>query len=396
MNVVRQFIDPLLQTVGSYLPAIVGAGLVLVIGWLAALALKHLVSALLRKIGVDRRIQDKTGTATQLESFASALIYYAAMVYVLILTLGVLGIQGVLEPLSAMFSRFIGALPDIVAALLLGLLGYVLARICANVIQALAAGLDKVLPRLGLPETFSPSKLLGQLVFIVVFVPILVSALDALQIEAVSKPATEMLGTLMAAIPQILAAALILAVAYVVGRFVTQFLGNLLANLGADSLPRRIGLGALFRNTSLSRTCAGVAFFFIMLAATVSASQKLGFPVLTDIIGQLLVFAGNVVLGLVILGVGTWIANLAYGALSNTSAGGAVAAIARVAIMVLVLAMGLRAMGIAPDIVDTAFLLSLGAVAVAFALSFGLGGREAAGRQLDYWLKKLRKDESGS
>jgi hypothetical protein len=53
--------------------------------------------------------------------------------------------------------------------------------------------------------------------------------------------------------------------------------------------------------------------------------------------------------------------------------------------------MGLRAMGIADDIVNLAFGLTLGAIAVAFALSFGLGGREAAGRQMEHWLSKLRK-----
>ena len=52
----------------------------------------------------------------------------------------------------------------------------------------------------------------------------------------------------------------------------------------------------------------------------------------------------------------------------------------------------LRAMGIADDIVNLAFGLTLGAVAVAIALSFGLGGREAAGRQMEAWLSKLRKD----
>lgn len=52
-------------------------------------------------------------------------------------------------------------------------------------------------------------------------------------------------------------------------------------------------------------------------------------------------------------------------------------------------------MGIADDIVNMAFLLILGAVAVAIALSFGLGGREAAGRQMEHWLAKLRKDKQG-
>jgi len=57
-----------------------------------------------------------------------------------------------------------------------------------------------------------------------------------------------------------------------------------------------------------------------------------------------------------------------------------VAEIVRAAILLLVLTMGLRAIGIAEDIVNIASILSLGTIAVAFALSFGLGGRDAAGR----------------
>ena len=66
------------------------------------------------------------------------------------------------------------------------------------------------------------------------------------------------------------------------------------------------------------------------------------------------------------------------------------AGLARITILGLVLAMGLRAMGIADDIVSLAFGLTLGAVAVAVALSFGLGGREAAGKQMEYWLGRMR------
>jgi hypothetical protein len=55
--------------------------------------------------------------------------------------------------------------------------------------------------------------------------------------------------------------------------------------------------------------------------------------------------------------------------------------------------MGLRAMGIADDIVNLAFGLTLGAVAVAVALAFGLGGREAAGKMMDHWLTQLRSKE---
>ena len=64
---------------------------------------------------------------------------------------------------------------------------------------------------------------------------------------------------------------------------------------------------------------------------------------------------------------------------------------ARIAILGVVIAMGLRAMGIANEIVELAFGLSFGAVAVAVALSFGLGGREAAGKLAEHWLQRWRK-----
>ena len=89
-----------------------------------------------------------------------------------------------------------------------------------------------------------------------------------------------------------------------------------------------------------------------------------------------------------------WLANLAYDAIKRASGENrtGIARIAHIAILGLVIAMGLRAMGIADDIVNLAFGLTLGSVAVAFALAFGLDGREAAGRQMEHWLSHLRKD----
>jgi len=50
-------------------------------------------------------------------------------------------------------------------------------------------------------------------------------------------------------------------------------------------------------------------------------------------------------------------------------------------------------MGLADDIVNMAFGLTLGSIAVAVALAFGLGGREAAGKQLEYWFNKMRDND---
>jgi len=133
--------------------------------------------------------------------------------------------------------------------------------------------------------------------------------------------------------------------------------------------------------------------FFAMLFASVEAAHRLDFTQVEGLVSMFINFGGNVLLGVAILMVGFWLATLAHQAILRASDGVAVAmaGIARYAILGLVLAMGLSAMGIADEIVNIAFALVFGAVAVAIALSFGLGGREAAGKQMEYWLAKLRQ-----
>ena len=108
-------------------------------------------------------------------------------------------------------------------------------------------------------------------------------------------------------------------------------------------------------------------------------------------------FGSQVLLGGGIIAVGFWLSNLAYGAILRLHGANSttIANVARFAILGLVLAMGLRAMGLADDIVNLAFGLTLGAIAVAVALSFGLGGREAAGKHMEFWLSRVRGDSKG-
>jgi hypothetical protein len=249
-----------------------------------------------------------------------------------------------------------------------------------------------------LTESVRLSNAVGFLVFVVVFVPALIAALDALKIAAISKPATDMLGMILAAVPHIIAAGLILFVTWLVASFASRLLASLLSALGFDNLPEHAGLANAFKKTPASILVGHVVLFFAMLFATVEAANQLGFTRVSDIVDTFIRFGGDVLLGSVILVIGFWLANLAYEAIDRTSGPNTkgLASIGRYAIMALVLAMGLRAMGIADDIVNLAFGLPLGAVAVAVALSFGLGGREAAGKLTEHWLSKFHKDNRHS
>lgn len=385
------FVDQFLGTLGQYFPSVIGALIILVVGWFAAVGIRKCLAVVMKKLEVDKRLESKSGERVSVEKLISGLAYYLVLLFVLLLALGALGIEGVLDPLKNLVDDFVAILPNLVAAIVIGVAGYVIAKICANAILVVGKGLDSLASRAGISEKVQMTQVVSQIIFLLVFVPILISALGVLGIEAISEPATEMLMVFMGAIPDILAAALILAVAYVLGRWITNIIRELLEGVGADSWPEKLGAGALLGpERHFSRFCARVIFFFILLAAAVSAVEKLGIDLLAGALNELLIFAGQVLLGLVILLIGNYLATLAYQALSRTPERTGLANIVRYAILALVVAMGLKAMGIADEIVNLAFGLALGAIAVAVALAYGLGGREAAGRHLEHCLSRLR------
>jgi hypothetical protein len=380
----------------EYAPRLLG-GLVLALGgWLVASVVRAISQKLLDRTTLDEKLSEHADMAPISDSLSGALFWLVILLFVPAI-LGTLQLEGLLDPLRAMVTKTLDMLPNAVAALVVGGVGWILATVLRKLTTHLShtAGVDKLGRRAGLSESVRLSSVLGLLVFMAVFLPSLIAALDALRIEAISGPATAMLYTLLQAVPNLIAAALILVVTWLVASFASQLLATLLATLGFDTLPARIQMAHAFERTSASAVVGRVVLFFAMLFATVEAAGQLGFVQVSDIVTSFIRFGGDILLGSAILVIGFWLANVAYEAIDRASGPGArgLARIGRYAILALVIAMGLRAMGIADDIVNLAFGLTLGAVAVAVALSFGLGGREAAGKLMDHWLSRFRRGE---
>jgi hypothetical protein len=187
----------------------------------------------------------------------------------------------------------------------------------------------------------------------------------------------------------------ILTLAFVVGRLGADLVSALLGGMGFDRLPAQLGLDQAFAGGPTPSQLAGrVMVFFVMLFAVVEAANRLGFGQVSELVAVFIRFGADVLLGVAIIVVGFWLSNVAHDAIIRLQGEPfrTVAGVTRFAILGLIAAMGLRAMGLADDIVNLAFGLTLGGVAVAVALSFGLGGREAAGRQMEYWLSRWRGD----
>jgi len=386
-------LDALVTQVMAYLPKLIAAGVLALVAWLLATVVRTLVTKALGATTLDEKLSREGGAGGFSANIGNVLFWLIILLF-LPIVLGVLGLQGLLEPVQAMVDKILAAIPDMFKAVIIGFVGWLVAKILRDLVSNLlaAAGADRLGEKAGLTGGMRLSALVGLVVFVFVFIPALIAALEALRIEVIARPATEMLALIMAAIPNIFVAAIILGVTYFVARFVAQVLQDILSSIGVDEFPTRMGLTQLASNTKLSVIVGRVVMFFAMLFASVEAANRLGFTQVRDVVTIFIEFGGQIILGSVILAVGFWLANLAYKAIARVDGAAATASIVRIAVIGLVLAMGLRAMGIADDIVNMAFGLTLGAVAVAVALSFGLGGREAAGEQMAHWFRQLRKE----
>ncbi|MCL4184836.1 MAG: mechanosensitive ion channel [Burkholderiaceae bacterium] len=385
----------MIEDVVAYLPQLLAALVLALVGWLLALLVRTGLTRLLDRTTIDERLSAEAGMQPISDSIGHV-GYWVVLLLFLPMVLGALGLEALLGPVQNLVDRLFGFLPDLVAAAVILVVGYYVAKIVRGIVTNLlvATRLQSLARSAGLGEATDLPRLVGMIVFFVIFVPALISALDALQVESVSGPARHMLTQFVAALPALVAAVLILGVTWYVARFVAGLVSGLLEGAGVDRLGERLGLQPALGTLGLSRLVGRLLLFFAMLLAVAEAANRLNFVQLSDLVGSFIVFGGDVLLGIVILLVGLWLANLLGSAIGRSEHQEApwLGGLVRALIIGLVLAMGLRAMGIADSIVNLAFGLTLGAVAVAVALSFGLGGREAAGRLMEHWFSKLRRD----
>lgn len=386
-------IQALANPIFAFLPRLVAAIVIGIVGWALATVLRTLVTRLLGKTSLDEKLSTSAGT-TPLSETLGTVLYGVVLLLTVPLVLDVLQLTGLLEPVQAMFAEALSFIPNVLAAIVIGVVGWFIAKILRDLVASLSStiGADKLGARLGLSEEQPLSKLFGLIVYVLVLVPTVISALQVLGIEAITRPATSMLQMMMAAVPNIVGAALIIAIAYGVATIVAPLVGNVASAVGLNKIPKMLGVEALVGENTLARFLEGLVKFIILVFAAIEAGARLGFEAFAGLLSSFIDFGADVLLGTVILVVGFVIARFAYRAILSVGGEGAtvLANIARVAIIGLVLAMGLGAMGVANDIVELAFGLTIAAVAVAFALAFGLGGREAA-KQLtqhavDRWI----------
>ncbi|WP_300974053.1 mechanosensitive ion channel [Sphingomonas sp. LHG3406-1] len=391
-------------------PRILIALAILVATWIIARAVKW---ALAKAISKTPALQKHT-PGNQHETVGHQIGTIAKLVVWLVgimAALNFLQIGQILSPVATLTNQIFEFLPRLIGAGLIFFVGLIVARIVRRLVETLltAANIDGLMARAGLgdhpptvrtdPDAVPPgttpgatrtslARAAGVLAFALIIIPVAIAALQVLGIEAISGPAIHMLDQISGAIPRLLTAALWLGIAFIAAKFLKTIIEAILPPTGFDDALRSTGV--LPATTTPSRIVANVAFVAIMLAAAIEAAHQLGGDTVAIFLVQVTSLGSKVIFGTLIIVAGIFLAKILANLVgSSTGEGGFAQTIVRYAIIALFTAIGLTFMGLADVIVYMAFGLILGSAAIATALAFGLGGREAAGRILNHFADRV-------
>ena len=202
-------------------------------------------------------------------------------------------------------------------------------------------------------------------------------------------------------VPALLGALVILFAGYLLATLVERAIEKLLRRIRLNEFLDRGGVLAAVERTGQhvnpSRVLANLVFWFVMLIVLIIAANAIGLESLASVFSELVSYLPSVMSAIVIIIVGLVLGRF-VGGIILASAGGVhggptLSRVGRYGVVVLAIFMALQELGIATEIVTTAFAILFGAVALALALSFGLGNRELAGEITRTWYSRYRREQ---
>ncbi|HYG48170.1 MAG TPA: mechanosensitive ion channel [Allosphingosinicella sp.] len=385
-------------------PRILAAIAILIIAWLLARAAKWAIAKVVDRVPALRKHYEAEPGKT-LGSLIGDIVFWLILLIGIMLALQPLQLGGVLDPVRQLTTNALAFIPNVVGAGLIFFIGLIVARIVRRLVEGslLAANADGWLRRTGLSETAgtapataagapaapgsrtSISKSVGMIVFFLIMIPVTISALEALRIQAISGPATQMLRTILDSIPNILGALILLAIGYFVGKLAKQAIEQLLPSMGFDRSVSAFGISK--GEGSPSRTVGTVVMIAILIFFAIKAAELLQSPLIAAMLAQILELGSRVLFGVVIILGGVGIARIVSNLVSGAGTENWLPVMLKWSIIALAVAMGLTFMQLGQEIVIIAFTAIIGSAAVASALAFGLGGRPTAHKLLERWTE---------
>lgn len=389
-------------------PSVVIAALILVLAFISSYIVKKLVQKLMEVIKIDVAFK-KAGIEDErkdkLKEFIAKLAYLVVFVLFLPGIFQKLGLSDVASPIVAMMNKFMVYLPNIVAAVVLLIVGLFLAKTVKELLVPVFKKLkmDEWLHKIGFESKSGASiaEFAANVVYALIVIPVVIAALNTLNIAAISEPAVNMLNQILVFVPRIAVAIAILFVGRFIANLVFQVLEKLLVSIGTDKFAdsvskatREEGNENKENEFSLSKLIAYVVKYVIIVIFLVEAVKVLMLDVLTNIGNAVITYIPSAISAFIIIGAcilaGSYVKKIILKKFPENTG-------VALAVKALIITVGgfitLYQLGIAKEMINSAFVIILGALAVAFAIAFGVGGREFASHMLNRVEKKIDKKD---
>lgn len=417
-------IQRLVDTVAQALPRVGKAALIMLVAYVAGRVLSMFVTGALDRVGVDRKFAQLSATAPAQGDALPFSHTTGKVVFWLLIFFGLAGafealeIQPIAGPLRNAIDHVVALVPRLAVASLLVVAGYVIGRILRAVVRNLlqSVGFDGMVAKVQLDKLTgkaSPSDVVGMVLFAFVMFQASIAGLNELGLETLSVPLTGMMTRFWGLVPALGVSALIIVIGVVVGRLLRRVIAAALKNVGFDRLMARLGFDKLPDRPDhldeYSEIVGLAAHVGVILLAVAQGLDNLELDTWGGYVNAFLAYmVKNVVVALLVVGVGFGIGNYvrdiirARGDSQGVAAAGEpdqthmwLGEFARYAVLVFACTMAVRQLDVAEDFVLITFGLLFGALCLAAALAFGLGGREVAGdivkRRYDAARSKLGK-----
>jgi hypothetical protein len=217
--------------------------------------------------------------------------------------------------------------------------------------------------------------------------------------EALLVSITGALVTLLSFIPNLIGALLILIIGWIVSGFVARLVVSLLERVGFERAAQSTGVTGFmtqagYRDAKAAVVIGELVKWLIRLVVLEMAANALKLTALTELLNRVILWIPNLIVALVILMLGMlaarFVAGLVRGAVSEAgfSNPGLLASVAQYAIIAFAVVAAVNQVGIASTLVTTLFEGVVGAIALAIAIAFGLGGRDVASRMWQQWYQQ--------
>lgn len=300
-----------------------------------------------------------------------------------------------------MFSNIINFIPNLIGALLYLLLAWIIATIVKNII---VKGLSKIgfeqwLQKRGLvdgsedsaSQGFIPT--LGKIAYFLIFILFLPAVFSALNMQSVATPISEMMSNILNFLPTLLIAAILLVLGIFIAKLVGNLVKNLLASVNADRYNEYVNFGENKDAIDIPNATGWIIRVLIGLFFIVEAMSVLNLEILNTIGSAIIAYLPLLLSAAIILTLGFIGGNILSKIIAKSTGNKLVAEVAKYLVIIVAVFMTLDQLNFAQSIVNVAFLLILGAFAVAFAIAFGIGGRSFAEKQLNKFENKVKSDD---